>query len=73
MGGEWILGGLRAEYVIRKNDLDEAFLHWGILGIYKNNQSEITFFIVFLCILCIFAETAFKARYRGRRGVKVQF
>ena len=32
---------------------------------YINNQSEITFFIVFLCILCIFAETAFKAGYGG--------
>jgi hypothetical protein len=45
--------------------MDEAFLHWGISGTYINNQSEITFFIVFLCILCIYAETAFKAGYGG--------
>ena len=74
MGGRVDLRGLSGRIrKYEKNEPDEAFLHWGISGTYINNQSEITFFIVFLCILCIFAETVFKARYGGRRGVKVQF
>jgi hypothetical protein len=37
----------------------------GVFRVPINNQGEITFFIVFLCILCIYAETAFKAGYGG--------